>query len=983
MPRLKKTAMLMTALGAAVLITASPNAHAQKDAVTDLFNNANKYLQNGQNDQAIDAFKNLLDAAKDNPAAKQTLAPVYYGLGAAYFNSKRYQEAVDSLMEIVKNYKNSELIPEVQFFLAQSYFLLGDFQKSLDGFRLTEKNPTYRDESLLFQAQALRKLNKASDAVEPLEKLIGTDIRSGNAARGAIDLAIVYTEKGEAAKAVALLEKLSLRLRMLPNVAAFNQAVAIIGDSLLNNKKEEESLAVFRLMRRKDDVIALQNKQIEQLMRLIKQKQDLAKRSDRTQAPRILGEAARYETMLADIRKSQEDFNKAPDNTPGILLRTAKAYYDLGRKWEAITVYEELLMRFPQGENKENALFALIATYPEVEEYKRAQDLVDVFVQEFPKSERAEEVMFLKGMTALQNEDPEAAVKTFADLLVKYPETKYKEDVAVMIANSKFGMGLYDEARADYEAFLKTYPQSTSASEVHYRMPLCLVFSGQYEKAIGELNAFIQANSDSPYVPDANYRLMVCYFAAAVNDKTGDSYNKIIKLTEDFEKQYPDHPSLADVLALRGDAYVGLTDTPGKESHDSEAASAYLKGSKLAKDEESLNYNLFEAVKLWQKHGEWEKINVALGDFIKDNPDHPSASMAKYWVGRSLLKQKKDAEAKQFYAKEIKENMSQPRKDAVEMMIRELVQMLSKKRKVQAATAVSADGSPAAPGTEAAPPPPPPPQDPEAELDSLIGGDETMKNRTSTARYFLAKALLAQFRGDSKLRDTYYDQLADFEPSELSAYLLGQMADYNISKATAAHEAGDVEAMGKSLDKAERFCKELLASYPKSEFIEFAYVGQGDIAAARGNWKVSNQWYKEAVEVAGAQIKLKEATFGQGRALLELQQYPEAKAKFEEVASTRAWRGPLTAESIYWLGVLEARQGHMKEAVQLWQRVYASYARYTEATGKAYIESAKALRDMSKQPEATSTLGELLRNDKMPQKYRDEARKLQREWGVN
>jgi TolA-binding protein len=754
-------------------------------------------------------------------------------------------------------------------------------------------------------------------------------------------------------------------------------------------------LAAYRLMRDKKEVLDLQTRQIELLQRRIIADRNRARQGAPDQAGQILADAARREILLNEIKKAQEDFQKGPDNTPAILMRIGKAFYDAGKKWEAITAYDELLLRYPQGSDRESALYGLLVTYGEVKQYKKAQELSDKFVSEFPQSERTEEVRYMKGVLALEGEDPEVAVRILAELLQTTPETRYKEEVAYMIANAKFGMGQYPESRADYETFVKNFPQSTLSSEVAYRMTLCLVSDGKYEPAIKELNDFIVKNADSPFITDAKYRLMVCYFAAAINDKTGKIYNQILSLTEQFEKDYPDSPQLGEVYALRGDSLAGLGDLPNQPNRDTDAAEAYLKGFRISRDSEAQNYNLFEAIKLWQKHGEWVKIHDTLSEFVKSEPDHTSAATAKYWIGRSLIKQRKEDEAKQFYAGEIKKYMTQPRRDAVEMMIRELTQLLGRKKRSLAATPPAATpqaASPqAAPGGEQtptiAPPPPAAPQQPqmtpEEELDALIGGEETMKNRTSTARLFLARAMLAQVKNDLRTRDTYYDQLGGFEANELSAYLLGQIAEYFIAKSATARFKSDEELSKAHLEKAENFCKEILSSFPKSDFLELAYVGQGEIAYARKNWQAAYQWFKEAIDVAGAVTKQKEAVFGQAKTLLEMKQYPEAKKLFEQVASTREWRGEVTPDSIYNLGEIEFRQGRFKEAIANYQRVYAGYAKYPIPCAKAYLQSARAFDKVGRRKEAVTSLGEMLRNEKIPQTYRDQARQMLKEWGAD
>jgi TolA-binding protein len=988
---LKKTELLFIVSLVGLTLVTAETARAQAGGLGGLYNNAQRALQNGDYAKAIGGFQNYLDAAKDSkePAVLNTLDAVYYGLGSAYFNDKQYAEAATKLTELLKRFPNSRLVPEVQFFLAQALLIQGDYAKALEGFKLAEKTPRFRDDSLLFQAEALRKAGKASEAAEPLGRLVEGGIRSGNSARAALQLAVLSAELQDAAKAIDLLTKLSGNLRFLPNVAAFNQAIIIIGDALLNNGKQEEALEVYRLLQNKESVLALQDRQIDQLAKLVVSRRRQAQTAP-DRAGEALGDATRFEALLAEIRKSREDFDTAPDTLPAVLLRLGKAYYDAGLKWESIAAYDELLLRYPKGPDRETAVYALMAAYAEVKQFKKAQEMGDKFLADFPESERLEEIRYLKGVTALEGEDPEQAVTLLSDLLKTNPETKYKEEVAYLIANARFDMGFYPEARSDYEAFLKAFPQSSLASEVAYRLPLCLVFDGKYEDAIKEINEFIVKNPDSPFLTDAKYRLMVCYFAAAVNDKTGELYTKIIGLTQQFESQYPDSPQMGDVLALRGDAYAGLSDLPGQPSRDAEAAEAYLAGFKAARNEESQNYTLFEAIKLWQKNSEWEKVNTTLTDFIKREPDHPSAATAKYWIGRALSRQRKDEEAKQFYATEIKAYMSQPRKDGVEMMINELVRLLAKRKKSAVQVAVAEEGAAAdtpadTPAVAPAPTPAPAPTyaSPEAELEALIGGDEVAKNRTSTARLFLAKALLAQARNDPKMRDTYYDQLGEFQASELSPYLLGQMAEYFMSKAEAARIAGDKVKQNEQLERADAFSKELLSSYPKSEFIELGYVAQGEVAHARGNHQAAYQWFKEAIDVAGATARMREAIFGQAKTLLALNKFGEAKSLFEQVASTREWRGELTPESIFNLGEIEYRQGRYREAIANYQRVYAGYAKYTDVCGRAYLQAAESFNQLGSRQEAINHLQELLRSEKIPQRHRDAAREKLKSWGAD
>ncbi len=991
---LKKQPVIAFALLGAILTLATPLARGQGSA-NELFNRAFRELQSNNSQAAADAFDKLLELAKDDKGAQSSLEGIYYGLGAARFNLKEYDKAVASFTELLKKYPQSRSADEVRFFLARALFNQKDYPKAIEGFKAVENIPAYRGDALLYQAVAFREMGKASDGIEPLVKLVGKAVNTSESARGALNLAALYAQVGNASKALETLTMLAGSLRFLPNVAAFNQACVLVGDTLQKEEKSQESLAAYRLMRSKADVLKLQDKQIAQLTKGLEVRNNSLKTAQSDRVPAIQGDIARFAELLAEVQGARKEAEKASDLGAGVLLRTAKAFYDTDRKWEAVTAYDELIKRYPETPERESALFGMLATYPEIGQHKLAQKLCEQFLAEFPKSDRLMEVAFMKGVIALQGEDPEQAVKIFAEVLKQYPDTKYKEEIAYLTANARFEMGFYDEALADYETYLKVFPTDNAerVQEVTYRKPLCLVYAGKYEQAIDGLNNYIKANADSPYTVDAKYRLMVCYFAAAVNDKTGKLYTQIIDLTKQFEEKYPGSNQLGEVLALRGDALAGLGALPGQDQGDMDdkAAEAYLKGYQNSKNDETLNYNLFEAVKLWQKHGQWEKVTKSMEEFIRDNPDHASAPTAKYWIGRSLVKQRKDAEAKEFYAKEIRQYMSQPRKDAVEMMIQQLVQMIGRKKRPAPpppdAPTPPADGSAPNPTVAPVPPPAPAPDPapqvkPEEELDQLIGGPEVEKNRASMARLFLARAMLADMKPETKkMHDVYFDQLGEFEPSELSAYLLGQIGDFFITKAKLAGQKGDADAEKANYDKAEKFCRELLASFPQSDFKELGYVGQGEIAFGRKNWQVAYQWFKDAIEVAAAQTKAKDALFGQARSLLELGKYDDAKKLFQQIASAREWRS-LAGASIFHLGEIDFRQQKWDSAHAYFQRVYVGYAK-SDWVPNAYIRDAECFQKMNKPDDAAKVVQELIRNiDKWQGRPElDQARKMLRALG--
>ena len=244
-----------------------------------------------------------------------------------------------------------------------------------------------------------------------------------------------------------------------------------------------------------------------------------------------------------------------------------------------------------------------------------------------------------------------------------------------------------------------------------------------------------------------------------------------------------------------------------------------------------------------------------------------------------------------------------------------------------------------------------PPADPGAELDELLGSSATDQPPTAKARVLYAKAELARLRRQPAEEEKNIAKIAEFKPEELSPVLLGRAGDYLLGK-------------GK-LDQAKMFYDKLMEDFPKSDYVDYAYNGLGEIAFQKNDFQVALRYFNDGTTKIAASSKLKDLTVGQGKTLLALNRLDEAKKAFEQVASVREWRGESTAYSVYSLGEIEAKKQHWAEANAYYQRVYVGYQKFLPWVAKAYIRSAECFEKLNKQKEAANTYRELLRNEKL------------------
>ena len=383
-----------------------------------------------------------------------------------------------------------------------------------------------------------------------------------------------------------------------------------------------------------------------------------------------------------------------------------------------------------------------------------------------------------------------------------------------------------------------------------------------------------------------------------------------------------------------------------------------------------------EASKILQKRGDWEQVGGMFEAFVKDHPDHPTAVIAAYWIGRAKSKEGKQDEAKQFVAGMIKKYIDDPKKAAVEQLLSQLVQLCVRKKPapkpvevaaVAASNPVPGTSAAGSPSTDAAattaavaaatPAPTPEPEAtpaaaPGAELDELLGSAEQDRSPTAKARVLYAKALLGKMRRQNPEYETDLLEISrQFKPNVLSAPILG--------------EVGDVLVLKGKPDEATPFYQYLIDYYGKSDYIDFAYNGLGEIAYEKKDYEKAEGFYHDGTNKIAANLKLKDLTIGEAKTLFQLHKYDEAKQLFKQVASVREWRGEATAMSVYYLGQIESAQGHWAEANAYYQRVFVAYQRFLPWVAKAYIGSGESFEKLDKKPEAIKTYQEMIRNQKL------------------
>ncbi len=140
-------------------------------------------------------------------------------------------------------------------------------------------------------------------------------------------------------------------------------------------------------------------------------------------------------------------------------------------------------------------------------------------------------------------------------------------------------------------------------------------------------------------------------------------------------------------------------------------------------------------------------------------------------------------------------------------------------------------------------------------------------------------------------------------------------------------------------------------------------------------------------EIAAAEFLLKGDALSaveKFRAAAELcaDRAPAIQARLGEIASNRKLRGEATAASVFALGEIEERSGHLPEAIAYYQRVFVSWLKHPSWVARSYLQAAECFDKLGRRKQAIAHLQEMMRKAdrlKAEPEFAEGRRKL-REW---
>lgn len=705
--------------------------------------------------------------------------------------------------------------------------------------------------------------------------------------------------------------------RGIDNYPALTGLAVEIADALLAERRFAVALELLQTAPGRTEVLADQTRRVHELDQLHRRAR-LAGELGATGAQ--LAHRDALASRLETARAILDQVEKQPAFDLPRLLRQARCHLELDEPWEAVVLYAEILARFPESPDRAYALHGLVLARQQAGRPADAFALSRRFLDTFPDHPLASEIAILGGQIALDRQQASDAESFFGSAVEK-SQGKLRERVLFQLGLVRFTRRDWAGARDMLDRYVREFPQGEWAENAAYRSALTWFLdtsdAERYAKAEKSLQAFAKDRPSSTYLPDAYYRLAVCKFAF-------QEYDEALVACTDWEKRFPTDAMLAEVLSLKGDVLKTL-------QREDRALDSYLRAASAAVTDDVLAYTLGEAARLLEKKKDWARLGDLFKTQLQRQPDSPLSLGWLYWVARAEARAGRPEQALGYLAERIGPSLEDAAREDVENVLALMAQITARQRR-------PADGGEA-------------PASPSDTLRRRLGLGATPPPLVDARlRYYESQFLRLTRKPDEAAR-ILASVGRQTPPDQLSPALLA--------------EAGEALLQSGDRERAGAFFSALQTRFPSSPYRDYAYTGLGDIALASGDAASALKNYEDAVNLAGARHRLREATVGKARALFELGRFDEAAKLFESVAATKQWRGEATAVSLHHLGLIAVRQGDLPKGVAFFQRVFVSQGRYPEWVAKAYLASAEAFEKLGKPAEAATTYREMLRNPRV------------------
>jgi tetratricopeptide (TPR) repeat protein len=652
------------------------------DASTDLFNQGLTFLQAEKYDDAAKAFDSIITNYPTSPNIDQ----VRIEAGSSFLQAGKYPEAIDRLAKEAGPSGKPEFRAQALYYTALAQFSAG--QKASDksqgktyysqsaatlttlvGFIAsapTADNNGYLEQAIYYRALAEFLEETYDKAEKDLLQLIQqfpaslsrpdyylrlgslyaletnqavtalNDARKG--AKSPEDVAAVEATgqskiKAAADQALNAFDQVSRDPNALvqANEANMSKAEVLFLIAQLDSTPAgyQKALDAFRQVRRKDDMVPLQQQRLDDLKKRSQQQlQNSPASSTLVNANSLL--IGREENRLKDLKDGTDPIIQA-------LIRMAECYVSMKEPDEARTILHRLIAHASLTPDQQQEVdFQILYSYVLGGQLEQADKALDDYLGKHGGDPQADSISLQMAQKLMERKDYAGSLSQATRSLKDFPKGRFAADAVALKAQALNRLGRIPEADQVVNDFLAQNPTSPVANQMFLTKAQGETSRADFTSALADYKKVkdnasaspeLRAGADAGYIQTLNSLMR---------------YDDVLSEAKSFESQYPQSPALPSVLLFAGMAM--------DQKHDPGAVAALQDLARKYPKDEAAPFALFYVVNIYERQNNAPAMIQAAADFRTAFPQsYTFLAQAADAVSTVLLKEKKFDDAIALY----------------------------------------------------------------------------------------------------------------------------------------------------------------------------------------------------------------------------------------------------------------------------------------------------------------------------------------------
>lgn len=902
----------------------APSSSISTEATSVLVERTKAMIQENRPGELIPLLKEILVRVKGNTDEEslQTRAFCMYQIGACQMRIEQYTDAVKSLAAFINEFPKDPMAAGASLLIAECYARGQDWPAAEKYARTQMDNKSLdsgrRTAALQILAEALYHQEKWLEATKPLKEIFDSEKEQKARNDAAVMLMTAYAKGKDTGSFMAFLNYCDESVRQNAGV---NAALIETGDQKRSAGDYAGALVLYRSVLLKADLIDLYGKQMAEIKVFLAKPYVTVVGSSRS----AYEEVRRVKQAEYDGKKQALEKIRTGDNFDmDIALRIGQCYVSMKRYWPAYTLFRKMCADSPEHALAEEARFQAFNVALDMQKWDPAIQEAAVYLARYPKGKFADEVSLNLIQVYLQSRQMDQALAAGFKALELSPEHRFKDQVKYLLGYIYFQKLEYAEALKNFQEVFDKRPESIHHEAAEYWIAMSRLFLGQFDQAVTDFKAYLhnESYSSKRFAEDTSYRLGIALYGAGRFQESEQAFKQ-------FLDTYPGSD-------LKSEACSMMADLRGADGDLDAALALYSKAIECAASIDQINYAVFQSATVYELQKKYDDIIAMMEKYLSEHGAAGNYAGAGFWIGKSYTALGQGEKAIEKYIETIVQFGDKPENDAVDLILRELIKQHDSK-----------EGW----GNDAA-------------IKSRVISELKKAERQGKKTLTLRLMTLLTYTSEKAERIRYVDGiLSAGDVKDASALTLLLMA----TEAAGKGDAGRVHEIF-------RHC---MATHAESEIIIDVMNTELQMLVKEGNYQQAIDLAEEITNRFGYRAEVGLTRKLKADAYRLMGQSGDAIKTYQELFAVREWRGPLTPQALYWIGICTYEQGRTEEAFAFFQRVYVLYGSYAEWVAKAYEGSLLCLEKMGRTDDIIRTCREMLANEALastPEGRRAQAR---------